>query len=52
MASRARRRSAGISSSAAGLATNAALIAADPEHPQQREHHGGLAGAVGADERG
>jgi hypothetical protein len=34
------------------LATNAALIAADPEHPQQREHHGGLAGAVGADEGG
>jgi DTW domain-containing protein YfiP len=23
-----------------------------PEHPQQREHHGGLAGAVGADEDG
>jgi hypothetical protein len=34
------------------LATNAALIAADPEHPQQCEHHSGLAGAVGADEGG
>jgi hypothetical protein len=34
------------------LAANAALIPADAKHPEQRKHHGRLAGAIGADEGG
>jgi hypothetical protein len=34
------------------LAANAALIPTDAEHPEQRKHHGRLAGAIGADEGG